>query len=162
MNELKGSEARIRFRVNGIEQDLVVPANMILQRLLKERLALTGTKRGCGRGECGACTVILDGRPVNACLTLAVECDGAELRTVEGLADEGRLSRLQQAFVDEGAIQCGFCTPGMVISATALLERSPAPSDEEIVEAIAGNLCRCTGYEAIIQAVRSAASRESE
>ena len=147
----------IALTVNGQPERATVPASMTLLELLREPLHLTGTKEGCGTGECGACTVLLDGAPVTACLVLAVEADGREVRTVEGEARDGELSALQKAFIDAGAVQCGFCTPGMIMSARALLERNPHPPDDEIVEAIAGNLCRCTGYEAIIQAIRQAA-----
>jgi len=150
---------KIALTVNGQTERATVPASMTLLELLREPLHLTGTKEGCGIGECGACTVLLDGVPVTACLVLAVEADGCEVRTIEGEAGNGELSALQKAFIDAGAVQCGFCTPGMVMSARALLERNPNPSDDEIVEAVAGNLCRCTGYEAILQAVRLAAGR---
>jgi carbon-monoxide dehydrogenase small subunit len=130
--------------------------------VLREELALTGTKEGCGSGECGACTVLLDGRPVNSCLVLAVEADGREVRTIEGEAKAGALSPLQQAFVDMGAIQCGFCTPGMVMSARALLMRKSDPTEDEVKEAICGNLCRCTGYRPIVEAVLEGARRERE
>jgi len=149
----------IRFTVNGQSEHATVPATMTLLDLLRDRLALTGTKEGCGIGECGACTVLLDGNPITSCLMLAVEADGRNIETIEGEAIGGELSVLQQAFIDEGAIQCGFCTPGMIMSARGLLNRTPNPSDEEIIEAIAGNLCRCTGYEAIVAAVRLAADR---
>lgn len=149
----------IRFTVNGQPEHATVPATMTLLDLLRDRLALTGTKEGCGIGECGACTVLLDGKPITSCLMLAVETDGHDIETIEGEAVGGGLSVLQQAFIDTGAIQCGFCTPGMIMSARGLLNRTPDPSDENIVEAIAGNLCRCTGYEAIIAAVRLAADR---
>lgn len=157
---LKSNEqrARIRVTVNGRAHTVDVPTNMLLQQLLKEKLALTGTKRGCGRGECGACTVLMNDQPVNACLTLAIESDGATVRTIEGQAAGEQLSDLQRAFIRHGAIQCGFCTPGMLLSAEGLLQRTPAPSDAEIVEAIAGNLCRCTGYTPIIDAIREVAS----
>ncbi len=151
----------ITVTVNGERETLSVQAGTTLLELLRERLYLTGTKEGCGAGECGACTVILDARPVNACLVLAVEADGKEVRTVEGETGIASLSSLQQAFIDADAIQCGFCTPGMIMSARALLMRNPDPSDEEIKEAIAGNLCRCTGYEAIMNAVRMAARSEA-
>ncbi len=147
----------IALTVNGQRERASVPASMTLLELLRESLHLTGAKEGCGIGECGACTVLLDGLPVTACLVLAVEADGREVRTIEGEARDGELSALQKAFIDAGAVQCGFCTPGMILSARALLERNPNPSDDEIVEAIAGNLCRCTGYEAIVQAIRQAA-----
>ena len=151
----------LQLTVNGQVERASVAAGMTLLELLRERLYLTGTKEGCGIGECGACTVLLDGAPVTSCLVLAVECNGADVRTIEGELVNGQLSDLQRAFIEAGAIQCGFCTPGMIMSARALLERNPNPSDEEIVEAIAGNLCRCTGYEAIIAAIRLAAGRRS-
>jgi carbon-monoxide dehydrogenase small subunit len=149
----------ITLTVNGQREWASVPASMTLLEFLRESLHLTGTKEGCGIGECGACTVLLDGVPVTACLVLAVEADGREVRTIEGEAHDGELSALQQAFIDAGAVQCGFCTPGMIMSARGLLERNPNPSDDEIVEAVAGNLCRCTGYEAILSAVRLAADQ---
>jgi carbon-monoxide dehydrogenase small subunit len=151
-------EHAIRLTVNGVPWEGSVPSDLTLLRFLRETLALTGAKEGCGIGECGACTVLVDGRPLNACMMLAVEADGAALRTIEGEALAGELTALQRAFIDHHAVQCGFCTPGMLLSAQALLERSPAPSDEQIVEAIAGNLCRCTGYTSIIAAVRAAAA----
>jgi carbon-monoxide dehydrogenase small subunit len=143
--------------VNDETEYLAVPSNMTLLQLLREKLALTGTKNGCEAGECGACTVLMNGEPVNSCLVLAVEADGAEIVTVEGLAEDDQLTPLQQAFVDHNAVQCGFCTPGMLISAHALLERNPHPTKEEIQEALVGNLCRCTGYLRIIEAVQTAA-----
>jgi carbon-monoxide dehydrogenase small subunit len=150
----------IQVTVNGEREWLDVLANMTLLQLLREKLALTGAKNGCGAGECGACTVMMDGEPVNSCLVLAVEADGREILTVEGLAQAGQLDALQQAFVDEGAVQCGFCTPGMLISSRALLDRCPDPSEEQIREALVGNLCRCTGYTRIVAAVRKAARVE--
>jgi carbon-monoxide dehydrogenase small subunit len=152
----------IRFTVNGERAGIPVEDHWTLLRALREGLGLTGTKEGCGNGECGACTVILDGRPVNSCVVLAVEVDGKDVRTIEGEADGGDLSALQQAFIDEGAIQCGFCTPGMVMSARALLMRNPDPSEEEAREAICGNLCRCTGYKPIVSAILEAARREKK
>jgi carbon-monoxide dehydrogenase small subunit len=146
----------IELRVNGHVERASVPAEMTLLEFLRDRLALTGSKEGCGIGECGSCTILLDGKPVTACLVLAVEADGLDVRTIEGEATDGQLSALQRAFVDAGAVQCGFCTPGMIMSARALLERIPHPSNDEIVEAIAGNLCRCTGYEAILRAIAKA------
>jgi len=152
----------IELTVNGQRERATVPPGLTLLELLRERLHLTGTKEGCGIGECGACTVLLDGAPVTSCLVLAVECDGCEVRTIEGEIQDGQLSDLQRAFIDAGAIQCGFCTPGMIMSARALLDRNPNPGDEAIVEAIAGNLCRCTGYEAILHAIHLAADRVQE
>jgi carbon-monoxide dehydrogenase small subunit len=146
--------------VNGAKELVQVPSNMTLLRMLREKLGLTGTKNGCSAGECGACTVLLNGEPVNSCLVLAVEADGAEVTTVEGLGDDGQLDVIQQAFVDEGAVQCGFCTPGVLISARALLDRNPNPSETEIREALVGNLCRCTGYARIIVAVQQAAKMQ--
>jgi carbon-monoxide dehydrogenase small subunit len=143
--------------VNGALERLDVPSNMTLLQMLRDRLALTGTKNGCEAGECGACTVLLDGEPVNACMVLAVEADGRSVLTVEGLAPEGELSPLQRAFVDHNAVQCGYCTPGMLMSATALLQRNSSPSEAEIKEALLGNLCRCTGYVRIVEAVQAAA-----
>jgi len=147
---------RITLTINGETELVDVPSNLTLLQMLREKLALTGTKNGCAAGECGACTVMLDGEPVNSCMVLAVECDGASIVTVEGLADDGRLDPVQEAIVEQGGVQCGFCTPGILISARALLNRSPHPGDTEIREALVGNLCRCTGYLRIIEAVKSA------
>ena len=149
----------ITVTINGAPERLDVPSNMTLLKMLREKLALTGTKNGCEAGECGACTVLLDGEPVNSCMMLAVECDGRQVLTVEGLAPEGDLSQLQQAFVEHNAVQCGFCTPGMVLSATALLRRNPDPTEAEIKEALVGNLCRCTGYVRIIDAIQDVAAK---
>ena len=145
---------RITLTINGETELVDVPSNLTLLQMLREKLALTGTKNGCAAGECGACTVMLDGEPVNSCMVLAVECDGASIVTVEGLADDGRLDPVQEALVEQGGVQCGFCTPGILISARALLNRSPHPGDAEIREALVGNLCRCTGYLRIIEAVK--------
>ncbi|MEJ2212315.1 MAG: (2Fe-2S)-binding protein [Anaerolineae bacterium] len=139
-----------------------VPSNMTLLQMLREKLALTGTKNGCEAGECGACTVLVDGEPVNSCMMLAVEVDGRGVLTVEGLAPEGELSPLQEAFIEHNAVQCGFCTPGMLISAHALLRRKPHPTEEEVKEALVGNLCRCTGYVRIVDAIGDVAQRASE
>ncbi len=147
--------------MNGRLETATVPAGMTLLEFLRGRLCLVGTKEGCGIGECGACTVLLDGKPVTACLVLAVEADGGAVDTIEGEARDGELSALQKAFIEAGAIQCGFCTPGMIMSARGLLRRIPNPTDDEIVEAMAGNLCRCTGYEAILEAVRVAAQAKA-
>jgi carbon-monoxide dehydrogenase small subunit len=153
----------ITVTVNGSQEYLDVPSNLTLLQMLRDKLALTGTKNGCEAGECGACTVLVDGEPVNSCMMLAVEVDGREVTTVEGLArlygDGDQLSPLQEAFVEHNAVQCGFCTPGVLISAHALLERNPDPTEEEIREALVGNLCRCTGYLRIIEAVQAAAEK---
>jgi len=133
---------------------------MTLMQMLRDKLALTGTKNGCNAGECGACTVLLNGEPVNSCMVLAVECEGAEILTVEGLAKDSVLDPVQQAIIDHGGVQCGFCTPGILISSRALLDRQPDPSEDEIRQALVGNLCRCTGYLRIIDAVKDAASRQ--
>jgi len=143
--------------VNGSKEYLDVPSNMTLLQLLRDRLALTGTKNGCSAGECGACTILMNGEPVNSCMVLAVEVDGAEIVTVEGLADDGQLTSLQKAFVEHNAVQCGFCTPGMLCSSIDLLASNDNPSRDEIAEALSGNLCRCTGYTKIIEAVELAA-----
>ena len=158
---MKAKKKEITLTINGRSLTSDVPMNWSLQEMLKHTFALTGTKRSCGRGECGGCTVIMDGMAVNACLTLAVECDGSVIQTVEGEATEGQLSALQKAFVKHGAVQCGFCTPGMIMSARALLNRNSNPTDEEITEAIAGNLCRCTGYEAIIEAIKAVSKEKA-
>ena len=149
---------RVNFFVNEEPVELYVEANKTLLRVLREELALTGTKEGCGAGEFGACTVIVDGKPVNACLVLAPELDGMHITTIEGLAKDGELTPIQQSFVDLAALQCGFCTPGFVMSATALLEETPHPTREEIIDAISGNLCRCTGYARIVEAIERAAN----
>jgi len=143
--------------VNGIHHQLSVPAHMTLLELLRERLGLTGTKLCCGEGECGACTVLLDNHAVNSCIMLAAEADGHAITTIEGLAQSGELDPLQQAFIDAGAVQCGFCTPGMIMAAKALLLANPTPTRADVQEALSGNLCRCTGYTRIIDAVLAAA-----
>lgn len=149
----------VRITVNGERYEARVPASLTLLRMLREVLHLTGTKEGCSIGECGACSVILDGKLINACMVLAVECDGSSVRTIEGEGALDKLSDLQQAFVDNHALQCGFCTPGMLMAARELLERNPDPTDDEIVEAMAGQICRCTGYETAIAAVRKVARK---
>jgi aerobic carbon-monoxide dehydrogenase small subunit len=149
----------ITVTVNGAQERLDVPSNMTLLQMLRERLGLTGAKNGCEAGECGACTVLVGGEPVNSCMMLAVEADGQEVLTVEGLAPEGELSRLQKAFIEHNAVQCGFCTPGMLMSAHALLQRNPQPSEQEIKDALVGNLCRCTGYVRIIDAIEDVATQ---
>jgi aerobic carbon-monoxide dehydrogenase small subunit len=151
----------ISLTVNGSLEQARVPSNLTLMRLLRESLALTGTKNGCSAGECGACTVLLNGEPVNSCMVLAVECDGAEVVTVEGLAGDGQLNPVQAAMMHAGGVQCGFCTPGMLISARALLNRNPDPSEDEISEALVGNLCRCTGYIRILESIKEATKMQA-
>ncbi len=151
---------RITLTVNGVMELVDVPSNMTLLQMLREKLGLTGTKNGCASGECGACTVMLNGEPVNSCMVLAVECDGADVFTVEGLAKNGQLDPLQEAMIETGGVQCGFCTPGILISSRALLNRKPKPTEFEIREAISGNLCRCTGYNRIVEAVKKVAGTE--
>jgi carbon-monoxide dehydrogenase small subunit len=148
---------RITVTVNGEFELVDVPSHMTLLQMLREKLALTGTKNGCAAGECGACTVMMNGEPVNSCMVLAVECDGAELITVEGLAHDGQLDPVQEAIIEVGGVQCGFCTPGVLISSRALLNRNPDPTDFDIRDALVGNLCRCTGYFRIIEGVKKAA-----
>jgi len=151
---------RIIITINGSSEQVDVPSNLTLLQMLREKLAMTGTKNGCMAGECGACTVLLNGEPVNSCMVLAVECDGAEVLTVEGLAKDGVLDPIQETIIDQGGVQCGFCTPGILISARALLDRKPDPSEADIREALVGNLCRCTGYLRIIDAVHQASERQ--
>jgi carbon-monoxide dehydrogenase small subunit len=145
---------KIELTVNGRRRSLTVKPNDLLINVIRKDLHLTGTKYGCGIGECGACTVLLDGKPVLACLMLAASANGKTITTVEGLGDE-KLDPVQEAFIDHGAIQCGFCTPGMVVTAKALLEENPNPTEDEIKDYIRGNICRCTGYTGIIKAVQS-------
>lgn len=144
---------RITLTVNGARYDREVADNRTLLRFLREDLGMIGTKEGCGAGECGACTVFMNGRTVNSCMVLAVEADGADIETIEGEAKDGTLSALQEAFHKHHAVQCGFCTAGMIMSARELLQRNPKPSADEIKEGIEGNFCRCTGYQQIIEAV---------
>jgi len=148
----------ITLRINGEWEQIVVPSQMTLLQMLREKLARTGTKNGCMAGECGACTVLVNGEPVNSCMVLAVECDGMQVVTVEGLAHDGVLDPVQQTIIEHGGVQCGFCTPGILISARALIDRIPDPTEDEIREALVGNLCRCTGYLRIVDAVRDAAA----
>ena len=145
------------YKINGRQYELLITPNMTLDELLREQLDLTGTKRACGVGECGSCTVLVDGDPTLACSTLAVAVRDKEILTIEGLARGTQLHPLQQAFIDEGAIQCGFCTPGMIMMAKALLDDNPNPSRQEVKEGLGGNLCRCTGYVKIVGAVLAAA-----
>jgi carbon-monoxide dehydrogenase small subunit len=150
----------IDVTVNRAVEHVLVPSNMTLLQMLREKLALTGTKNGCSAGECGACTVMMNGEPVNSCMVLAAECDGATILTVEGLAQDRQLDPVQQAIMEAGGVQCGFCTPGILVSARALLDRCHEPSEKQIQEALVGNLCRCTGYARIVQAVGAAGRRE--
>jgi aerobic carbon-monoxide dehydrogenase small subunit len=150
---------KLELRINGETRTLDIHPGRRLLDLIRDDLGLTGTKEGCGNGECGACTVLLDGQPVNSCLVPAAQCQGSEVITIEGLGGPDALGPMQQAFIDAHAVQCGFCTPGMIMVAKALLDRNPNPSETQIREALAGNLCRCTGYVTIIEAVQLAARR---
>lgn len=150
---------RIHLRVNGEDYELEVEPRRRLLDVLRDDLGLTGTKEGCGTGDCGACSVILNGKLINSCLKLAVSADGADILTIEGLAQGGKLHPLQEAFMEKGGLQCGLCTPGMILAAKALLDENPHPSTEEIRFALAGNLCRCTGYTKIIESVQAAAEK---
>jgi carbon-monoxide dehydrogenase small subunit len=153
---------QIELTVNGQRHQIAVEPRETLLELLRHRLFLTGSKEGCGTGECGACTVLLDGKPVTSCLVLAVSVEGREIVTIEGISADGKLHPIQQAFVDNGAIQCGFCTPGLVLSTKALLDEEPSPSETQVREAIAGNLCRCTGYKKIVEAILSVSKKGIE
>lgn len=154
---MEAVDRRIVLRINSEERAIWCGSSRTLLEVLREDLGLTGTKKGCDEGVCGVCTVLLDGRPINACLLLAVLAQGHEVTTIEGLARSGHLHPLQKAFVDEGAVQCGYCTPGMLLSAKALLDVNPRPTEEEIRSALSGNFCRCTGYVRIVRAVQAAA-----
>jgi carbon-monoxide dehydrogenase small subunit len=154
MNETK--EKIITVTINGKIQHVTIPADRLLVDLLREDLGLTGTKKGCGSGECGACSVILDGRLVDSCLIPAMRVDGSDIVTVEGLAEDEQLNPLQRAFLEKGAVQCGFCTPGMLLAGKNLLDQCPSPTRDEIKAALSGNLCRCTGYVKIVEAIESA------
>ena len=149
---------QIQLKINGVEYELLVSPNETLAQVLRgPQVNLTGTKQGCELGDCGACTVLVNGKPVNSCLFLAAQANGSEVTTIEGLAENGKLHPVQEAFVKNGAIQCGFCSPGMILSAKALLDKNPSPTRQEIREGISGNLCRCTGYYKIVDAIEKAA-----
>ncbi|MCP4606084.1 MAG: (2Fe-2S)-binding protein [Proteobacteria bacterium] len=147
----------LNIKVNGRPYEVAVSAKTLLSELLRDQLDLTGTKIGCGEGECGACTVLIDGVPMSSCIVLALEVEGKEITTIEGMADGQILHPVQKAFIEQGAIQCGFCSPGMILTSKALLDTDPNPSETEIRSALAGNLCRCTGYQKIVEAVDHAA-----
>ena len=153
---------RIQLKVNGADHELEVPARRLLVDLLRYDIGLTGTKEGCSVGVCGACTVLIDGQMVASCIMLAVAADGTEITTIEGLAEDGRLHPVQQAFIDHGGFQCGICTPGQVIAAKSLLDENPNPTEDEIKEWMMGNLCRCTGYYGILNSVAAAAKDMSD
>jgi len=153
----KGKLHVVSLTVNGQEHAALVRANTTLLDLLREEFDYTGTKKGCELGDCGACTVLMDGKSVNSCLVLAVEVDGRSITTIEGLEQNGKLDRLQEEFINHTAVQCGYCTPGMIMSAKALLTRTPHPTEREVREAIGGNICRCTGYVRIVKAILAAA-----
>lgn len=152
----------ISFDINDRHINITVPVHRTLLEMIREDIGLTGTKEGCDEGECGACTVIMDGKAIHSCCTLAVSADGCKIITIEGLQKEDELDPIQQAFVDAGAVQCGYCTPGMVLSAKALLDVNDDPTEEEIRTAIEGNICRCTGYDRIVQAIALAAKYKQE
>lgn len=153
----------ISLDINGQIHEVPVGNGDLLVDVIRKKVGLTGTKKGCGQGDCGACTVLIDGEPVLSCITLAVACQGKKITTIEGLADKsGNLHPIQKAFVDHGAVQCGFCTPGMILSSKALLDKNPKPGKHEIKRGLSGNLCRCTGYALIIEAVQAAADAMSK
>ncbi len=157
MQQRRMTRTPIAFKVNGEDVEVLVKPWQTLLEVLRDELRLTGTKEGCSNGNCGACTVQFDGKAVDSCLALGLEADGHEITTIEGVAADGSLHPIQQAFIDHGALQCGFCTPGFIMSAKALLERMPSPSERDIRLNIAGNLCRCTGYDKIVRAIQEVA-----
>ncbi len=154
-------QLKVKLNVNGEPIELQVKPNETLLNTLREQLELTGAKEGCGLGACGSCTVLVNGVPTRSCIILTAELDGSDIITIEGLGDERNLDPLQQSFMDKGAVQCGFCTPGMILTARGLLNRNPSPSREEILKAMSSNICRCTGYKKIVEAVETAASLEA-
>jgi len=162
MKEMNMRKHEICLRVNGRDYRLSIESHLTLLEVIRDVIGLTGTKRGCDLGQCGACTVLIDGKPYNACLILPMDVQGKEIVTIEGLAQEGQLHPIQQAFIEQGAIQCGFCTPGMVLEVKALLDEDPSPSEEKIKEALSGNLCRCTGFTSIVRAVQSLGGKREE
>lgn len=148
--------------INGKAVSKEIPSDITLLSFLRDVLHMTGTKEGCGEGECGACTVLVNGKNINSCIFPAIKADGCEIITIEGVSENGELSAIQQSFLSHGAVQCGFCTPGMVLSAKALLDKNPNPTEEEIRKAMSGNLCRCTGYQAIVNAIKAMAKDNQE
>jgi carbon-monoxide dehydrogenase small subunit len=150
----------VTLNINGDSYTRVVKANTLLVNFLREEIDLTGTKKGCELGDCGSCTVLMDGKPVNSCIVLALEAEGHEITTIEGVAQNGKVDRIQESFIEHAAVQCGYCTPGMILSAKALLTKNPHPTEQEVREAIAGNLCRCTGYVNIVKAILAAAGEQ--
>ena len=156
---MTAARTQLTLTLNGVERTLLVRGDASLAEVLRDDLGLLGTKVSCNEGECGACTVLANGQPVNSCITLALDVDGCSVMTIEGLAPEGHLHPIQTAFIEEGAVHCGYCTPGMILSAKALLDRNPAPADADIRQALEGNLCRCTGYNRIVKAVETAAKK---
>jgi carbon-monoxide dehydrogenase small subunit len=153
-------EKQIELRINGVKRKILVSPNELLLNVLRERLGLTGAKYGCGIGECGSCTVLLDGEPVLACLTLAIGLDGSDIVTVEGVSQaDGRLHPIQESFMEQGAVQCGFCTPGMIVMGKSLLDKNPRPTEKEIRDHIRGNLCRCTEYSQIVKAIQDCSEK---
>lgn len=156
------SKHLVRLKINGQEHNIETDSNRLLSELIRDDLFLTGTKRGCETGVCGACSVLVDGIAIKSCLSISVQWNGCEIKTIEGVSDEGELHPVQQAFIDHGGFQCGYCTPGMIISACALLEKNPNPTREEVRHGLSGNLCRCTGYMGIVDSVMSAAEKMRE
>jgi carbon-monoxide dehydrogenase small subunit len=157
---MKSNKIPIRFTINGEKKELDIPPGISALELIRDILELKGTKEGCGIGECGACTIVVDGRAINACLMIAAQLDGREILTVEGLGQTGDLHPIQESFAEQHAVQCGFCTPGLMMSAHALLAENTNPDRNEIVKAISGNLCRCTGYHSIVSAIEDAAKKQ--
>jgi aerobic carbon-monoxide dehydrogenase small subunit len=153
------AKTELKLTLNGGERTLLVRGDATLAEVLRDDLGLLGTKVSCNEGECGACTVLIDGKPANSCIVLALDADGCEIMTIEGLAPDGNLHPIQTAFIEEGAVHCGYCTPGMILSTKALLDRNPEPADADIRQALEGNLCRCTGYNRIVKAVETAARK---